>query len=154
MPIHTNGWNIGGNLEDMNFGTTLNAMKTARLLAGVDDHDPDNLKLVPRLPANWKGVKATEWVISHNVGVRKQTQIDFNYQHLQNKRYSLELKSEKPLKKITVRCGPFLQSTPNIMVLQGNEKLQFETYKSGPHNWADVTFTDVSNLDLTIIPSR
>lgn len=38
-------------------------LKVARLILGVDDHDPEAVRLVPRIPPQWKGVEAENWPI-------------------------------------------------------------------------------------------
>jgi hypothetical protein len=38
-------------------------LKVARLLLGVDDLDPDFVRIIPRIPPDWKGVEAANWPI-------------------------------------------------------------------------------------------
>ena len=38
-------------------------LKVARLLLGVDDYEPDLVRIIPRIPPNWKGVEAANWPI-------------------------------------------------------------------------------------------
>jgi hypothetical protein len=36
-------------------------LKIARMIAGVDDHDPEQIRIIPRLPAGWNGYQAENW---------------------------------------------------------------------------------------------
>jgi hypothetical protein len=38
-------------------------LKVARLLLGVDDLDPNFVRIIPRIPPGWKGVEAKNWPI-------------------------------------------------------------------------------------------
>jgi hypothetical protein len=38
-------------------------LKVARLLLGVDDLEPDFVRIIPRIPPDWKGVEAANWPI-------------------------------------------------------------------------------------------
>ena len=44
----------------LNLVCVMEPLKIARLIVGLDDHDPEHLKLIPRLPIGWKNVKATD----------------------------------------------------------------------------------------------
>jgi hypothetical protein len=52
-------------------------LKVARLLLGVDDLEPGHVRIVPRIPPDWKGVEAKDWPIrtSHGI-VRAHIQFD------------------------------------------------------------------------------
>lgn len=38
-------------------------LKVARLMIGIDDSNPDTLKLMPRIPSSWEGFEATHWPV-------------------------------------------------------------------------------------------
>jgi hypothetical protein len=38
-------------------------LKVSRLLLGVDDLNPDFVRMIPRIPPDWKGVEAGNWPI-------------------------------------------------------------------------------------------
>jgi hypothetical protein len=38
-------------------------LKVSRLILGIDDLDPATVRLVPRVPPQWKGVEAEDWPI-------------------------------------------------------------------------------------------
>ena len=38
-------------------------LKMARLVVGLDDHDPQHLQLIPRLPTSWSGYEAENWPV-------------------------------------------------------------------------------------------
>lgn len=44
-------------------------LKVARLILGVDDLEPEVVRLVPRIPPQWKGVEAENWPILTSHGI-------------------------------------------------------------------------------------
>ena len=44
-------------------------LKVSRLMLGVDDHSPQVVEIIPRLPPGWKGVEAHNWPIRSRDGV-------------------------------------------------------------------------------------
>ena len=54
LNVSTKGENRGATYDDLNILTTTAALKTARLIGGIDDSDSMELKFIPRLPEKWK----------------------------------------------------------------------------------------------------
>ncbi len=46
-------------------------LKIARLVAGVDDSAPEQVKIVPRLPPSWSGYHAENWPILSSAGLAR-----------------------------------------------------------------------------------
>ncbi len=46
-------------------------LKIARLIVGVDDHDPSRLRVIPRLPASWSGYQAENWPVNTPAGLQR-----------------------------------------------------------------------------------
>jgi hypothetical protein len=44
-------------------------LKVSRLLLGVDDLAPENVRIIPRIPPSWKGVEARNWPVRTSRGV-------------------------------------------------------------------------------------
>jgi hypothetical protein len=44
-------------------------LKVSRLILGIDDLDPATVRLVPRVPPQWKGVEAEDWPILTTRGI-------------------------------------------------------------------------------------
>ncbi len=47
----------------LNLVNVAEPLKVARLILGVDDADPQRLRLIPRLPPGWQGVQAQNWPV-------------------------------------------------------------------------------------------
>ncbi len=46
-------------------------LKISRLMLGVDDHSPEAVAIIPRIPPGWKGVEARNWPIRTQDGIVK-----------------------------------------------------------------------------------
>ena len=44
-------------------------LKAARLIVGVDDTSPEEVKIIPRIPPSWRGVEAVNWPIRTSRGI-------------------------------------------------------------------------------------
>jgi hypothetical protein len=44
-------------------------LKISRLMLGVDDHSPNEVDIIPRIPPGWKGVEADNWPIWTSNGI-------------------------------------------------------------------------------------
>ena len=73
--------------------------KIARIIVGVDDSNPDTLKLIPRLPDGWSGFNATNWPVYTRNGIVK---IDIHCKR-NGDFFQLNCKSSKKIKMIIVR---------------------------------------------------
>jgi len=47
----------------LNLVNVAEPLKIARLILGIDDSDPSNVRWVPRLPPAWQGVEASRWPV-------------------------------------------------------------------------------------------
>jgi hypothetical protein len=55
----------------LNLVNVAEQLKAARLMVGIDDTDPHELKLVPRLPAGWTGCEAADWPVVTDEGTAR-----------------------------------------------------------------------------------
>jgi hypothetical protein len=55
----------------LNLVCTAEPIKVSRLLLGVDDHAPDEVRLMPRLPPEWQGMRAGAWPICTRAGLSR-----------------------------------------------------------------------------------
>lgn len=60
---------IGEGCGALNLIGVSEQLKAARLILGVDDTRAGSVDIIPRLPASWKGVEATNWPIRTSKGV-------------------------------------------------------------------------------------
>ncbi len=69
------------------------------MIVGIDDSDPDILKLIPRLPSSWEGFTAKNWRISAEDGTAV---VDIDFKSAEGKP-AFRMTSSKPLKEIKLR---------------------------------------------------
>lgn len=60
---------IGEGCGALNLIGVSEQLKAARLILGVDDTQPGVVRIIPRLPASWKGVEATNWPVRTSRGI-------------------------------------------------------------------------------------
>lgn len=58
---------------ELNLVNVTETLKVTRLMIGLDDRDPNNILIVPRLPPSWTGVKAERFPIRTPHGVIRAT---------------------------------------------------------------------------------
>jgi hypothetical protein len=73
--------------------------KIARIMLGIDDSNPDTLKLIPRLPDGWSGFDATNWPVYTRNGVVK---IDMHYKR-KGDVFQLDCRVSEKIKMIIIR---------------------------------------------------
>jgi arylformamidase len=85
----------------LNLVNVTEQLKAARLILGVDDTSPDEVKIIPRLPPSWQGMEARNWPIRTNSGlVRANIRIE---KHDGVTQFSLTAISGPAIKKLAVR---------------------------------------------------
>jgi hypothetical protein len=75
-------------------------LKVGRLMIGIDDSDPDTLKIIPRIPTSWSGYSASGWPAYTRNGI---SYINIEYNNTCNK---ISVKSTLPIKVLQIRI-PF-----------------------------------------------
>ena len=108
-------------------------MKTIRLLLGIDDTQVTQLRLVPRMPGNWRRMSVEEfpaWVDPGD-GVRRY-ELQYTLER-HSDGMSLSFQSDQPLPPVAVRLGP-LGGTPKTVSHNG-EDIPFEALRSGDSKW-------------------
>ena len=70
-----NLWYDGHRFEQgcgaLNLVCVAEPLKIARMLVGLDDHDPQHLQIIPRLPASWSGYEAKNWPVLIPAGLAR-----------------------------------------------------------------------------------
>jgi hypothetical protein len=148
------GTTQGASHDDLNILSGVTALRTARLVAGIDDHDDMNLQLIPRLPDNWQFIEAKNWIVAHDVGERKNTEVYFNYAREGVHQYKMTLRAEDPLQQVTVRVGPFAAKTRKVSISNAGQRTDMNTERHGLFMWATTEFRNVKILDLNIRPIK
>lgn len=83
----------------LNLVNVAEPLKVARLIVGLDDHDPAVLSLVPRLPDGWSGFQARHWPVHTVHGV---AWVDFDLERGPRGTH-LHLQSSRPIESLVLR---------------------------------------------------
>jgi len=135
-----------------NQGPVMHAIEAS---AGVDDTDPDHIRIMPRVPDPMEGIEVSNHtlLLPNGAGFKK-AKLDFSYK----KGESFELSSSDPIPTLSVRLGPWSdqQSARESMdqILKEGHNCRLESagaYKGEAAWW--VWVENLSNMDaLTINP--
>jgi hypothetical protein len=96
-------------------------LKVGRLIAGVDDTSPDEVKIIPRVPASWSGYRMENWPVCTSHGV---VRADISCEKKDGKvNFTLQVKQGGAIPKLSVRL-PEKQGT--VWKTKNNvEKIEF-----------------------------
>ncbi|OVE82200.1 hypothetical protein BVY04_01645 [bacterium M21] len=154
LNIAVNGDNKGGSLDEAGGMNVTLLFKMARMIAGIDDHDINVLKIHPRLPLNWKSMKLDDWSVSHDYGgLDFIAEYDLTYERV-GTTYNVELTGNRPLKNIEIRIGPFPSSTRNVHISMDGKKTLVKADQVNGSRWATVTAKRVLKLRISARPAR
>ncbi len=140
--------NLGSTSDDLNISDGVHALKCARIMAGIDDHDRTDLKLIPRLTAEITKVSAANWLITNNSTSSGTAKINYTYEKITDDRYSLTLASPDKLDLVTVRLGPFSPKIRKVRVTNGDSKSDVNVQRSGAYSWAEISYKKVQTLEI------
>jgi hypothetical protein len=130
-------------------------MKTILLLLGIDDTDPAQLRIMPRLPEQWN-VNAAAFPIVNTDGsqpVRRKVDVEVTYPA--NGKQTVKIKPvEGEIQNIIFRAGPFPVSVTSVTVESNrSEERSLKTVpcsRSGDRSWAWIEAGNVSNAGIEI----
>lgn len=86
----------------LNLVNVTEQLKVARLILGVDDPSPRKVRIIPRIPPSWKGVRATGWPINTPCGI---VRADIDVERLADgkTRFAISTEEAKPIGRLDVR---------------------------------------------------
>lgn len=83
----------------LNLVNVTEMLKVGRIMVGIDDRNPDTLKIIPCIPSSWKGYRALGWPAYTRNGI---SYLDIEYERKGNK-INLKMKSSLSIKVLQVR---------------------------------------------------
>lgn len=105
--------------------------KALRVMLGVDDNDPDHLRLVPRFPARWTRWAVQDWPVL--IGKQRQPCAFSGQRESGCLRFSFS--APAPIGRMSVRLGPFGLAETIGHVLVNGEEIQCPSELSGDSQW-------------------
>jgi hypothetical protein len=125
-------WGDLGNLYQVN-----EVLYTAHLIVGIDDLNPQELVIMPRLPRDWKTMEVKRWPVRTMSGGSSQiVLLDMQLKHVDKSNVlALEIKSDKSIDAAKIRFGPFDVNTKSIHLKINGKKTVTPLETIGDSNW-------------------
>jgi hypothetical protein len=115
-------------------------VKTFRILVGVDDVEPQRLRIMPRLPYGWTEMAVDKYpaLVARN-GKNEAALLHYDL-HRTGDRMSLEIFADRALGPVAMRLGPFEQQPQASDVLvNAKHPVKPQIEKSGDSWWMSFT---------------
>ena len=148
LNVAQDGNNAGASKDDLNILNGTAALKTARLIAGIDDYDAKVLQLTPRLPENWQVIEANNWLVAHAFEKSRVQQVFYKYERTARDAYKLDLTCNDKLTEVTVRVGPFEPRTRKVQFSNFEDRENINTFRSGNAAWAVNSYRQTKTLAI------
>jgi hypothetical protein len=137
--------------EDTNLVCASEFLDVPRYIVGIDDllYKGSQLRLIPRLPKRWNTCGVNDWTVQYlQDGKRFLTKLAFCYTWTTNQA-SARIQTADPVKGVTVRLGPFPDSTKFIIANVDGRRVSYTREISGGQLWVWVK-VNTSPLPLTV----
>jgi hypothetical protein len=107
------------------------SQKGLRVMLGVDDNNPDYLRLVPRFPASWNQAGISDFPVL--IG-RERKNLSYSYNRTEGGQdFSFNL--DTSVNKMSLRLGPIPNGKEVSAVTLNGGKVDFEKLASGDSHW-------------------
>jgi hypothetical protein len=120
-------------------------VKMFRLLIGVDDNQPQRLRIMPRLPYGWNEIAVSKYpaLVEQN-GIRETALLHYNLRRT-GRSMTLDISANRPLGPVSLRLGPFEKQPVAADVLVNGKHpsdakpSEFKIEQSGDSWWVSFT---------------
>ncbi len=109
--------------------------KAVRLILGIDDNDPEHLRLVPRYPSDWTRMAISDYPVL--TGTSRQ-RLAYVYERDGGK-HALSYELEHSVDRLSVRFGPFPRGTEVRAASANGKPTEARSLDSGDSAWAWVS---------------
>ncbi|MGB9877131.1 MAG: hypothetical protein ACPLPS_05115 [bacterium] len=107
-------------------------VKTLRIVIGIDNPKPGNLRLIPRIPYGWNRMEIKDYPVWLEGGVK--TGLEYRLVR-EGKGMEMEIKADKQLPSIEIRIGPFSEKPSQGEGNADGKRLRGKLEKSGDSWW-------------------
>lgn len=138
-------WGDLGNLYQM-----AEVVYTTHVVIGIDDIDPAQVKLMPRLPVGWTGLDVKQWPIRTACGGQSTlTHISSELRRDEaGKRFDLNIRTDKPVDSLRVRTGPFPREATAINAKVNGKGVGASLEAIGDSKWAWLKLGGASSYEI------
>ncbi len=111
---------------------------TCQILLGIDDYDANTLKLIPRLPIGWTGVRVHKWPVRvSSLSRSEMAMLSMEVTRDKGgKKCGFKISVNKPVDNVAIRVGPFPISSTQLTVRNNHENASATLFVSGDSKWA------------------
>ncbi len=115
-------------------------VKVFRILIGVDDNEPERLRVMPRLPYGWSEIAVNKYpAFVGRDGKRETAQLHYDLRRAAG-HMSLEISADRALGPVAMRLGPFEKQPQEADVLvNGKHPADATVGQSGDSWWVSFT---------------
>jgi hypothetical protein len=98
--------------------------------------DRGQLRLAPRLPWQWNGVRVKEWPVRCLDANNRERWAKLSYQlHRSSSEITLEARADSPIPAVRIRLGPFASTVQAAQVIVNGKEVKSETMHSADAAW-------------------
>jgi len=115
-------------------------VKMYRILIGVDDDEPQRLRILPRLPYGWSEITVTKYPALVEIGGKAQLARLHYDLHRAAGHMSMEISADRQLGAVAMRLGPFeKQPQATDVTVNGKHPADAKIEQSGDSWWVSFT---------------
>jgi hypothetical protein len=118
----------------LNLVNVAEPLKIARLIIGVDNPNPQELKLIPRIPPGWDGFSVSDWPIMTPAGLAR-----LNFDACcppDGGRFVAVIHTSMLMDALDLRIGPFPSDASSVDLRINESSTSAATFRSGDSAWA------------------
>lgn len=113
---------------------------TIQVILGIDDVNPNELVLMPRMPLDWNRIRVRDWPVrTFSKGKSQRCAVSITDRREGNE-YRIVLRSDKVIDHGKIRIGPFNISSNSISVMRDGKRVPAKSFVSGDSRWVWVVF--------------
>jgi len=115
-------------------------VKMCRILVGVDDDEPQRLRVMPRMPYGWTEIAVAKYpALVERDGRIETAQLRYDLRRV-NGHLSMEISADRPLGSVAMRLGPFeKQAQISDVLVNGKHPAEEKVEQSGDSWWVSFT---------------
>jgi hypothetical protein len=113
---------------------------TTQVILGIDDINPKQLTLMPRMPLDWNSIETTNWPVrTFSEGTSQLFNLSMKIEKNGNG-FLAVLQTEKAVDKARIRIGPFSLSVKSVDITCNGKPVSCKLFVSGDSKWVWVDF--------------
>jgi len=107
------------------------SQKALRIMLGIDDNNPDKLRLVPRFPSSWNEMAIRDFPVLTG---KSRQKINYSYYRTKNGQ-TFNYGFEQPVNNMSLRLGPIPADKKVVSVWVNGKSQAFAPLSSGDSKW-------------------